>query len=85
LCRNDLDDGRRSLSLGGDAAFWRSFGDFRPHASDIEDPLIAELRVQLVLGESDQALVRLQPELLAAEATGRRRRALPCCSSARKC
>jgi LuxR family maltose regulon positive regulatory protein len=77
LCRNDLDDGRRSLALGGDIAFWRSFGDFRLHASDIEGPLIAELRVQLVLGKNDQALAQLQPELLVAEATGRRRRPSP--------
>jgi LuxR family transcriptional regulator, maltose regulon positive regulatory protein len=76
LCCNDLDDARRSLALGSDAALWQSFGDFSPHASDIEDPLIAGLRVQLVLGRSDQALSQLQPALLAAEATGRRRRAL---------
>jgi LuxR family transcriptional regulator, maltose regulon positive regulatory protein len=72
----DLDDARRSLAMGSDAALWQSFGDFRLHASDIEDPLIAELRVRLILGQSDQALRQVQTAWHDAEATGRRRRAL---------
>jgi LuxR family maltose regulon positive regulatory protein len=76
LRTNDFDAARRSLALGSDATVWRCFGDFKLHASDIEDPLIAELRLQLVLRQADQALPQLQTALRAAEATGRRRRAL---------
>jgi LuxR family maltose regulon positive regulatory protein len=76
LRTTDFDAARRSLALGSDATVWRCFGDFKLHASDIEDPLIAELRLQLVLRQADQALPQLQTALRAAEATGRRRRAL---------
>jgi LuxR family maltose regulon positive regulatory protein len=38
--------------------------------------LIAELRLRLVLGQSDQALPRVESALRSAEAAGRRRRAL---------
>lgn len=73
---SDPDGARRSLALGGDASIWQGFGNFHLHASEIEDPLIAELRVQLVLGQGDQALPQLEAALQAAEAVGRRRRAL---------
>jgi LuxR family transcriptional regulator, maltose regulon positive regulatory protein len=76
LSSNDIDDARRSLALGSDATVWQGFGDFRLHANDIEDPLIGELRLQLVLRQVDQALPQLQTALQAAEAAGRRRRAL---------
>jgi LuxR family transcriptional regulator, maltose regulon positive regulatory protein len=76
LSSNNIDDARRSLALGGEATVWPGFGDFRLHASDIEDLLIGELRLQLVLGQVDQALPQLQTALQAAEATGRRRRAI---------
>ena len=73
---NDVDGARRALALGSDAALWESFGEFKLHASDIEDPQIAELRLQLVLGQGNQALPQLEAALQAADATGRRRRAL---------
>jgi LuxR family transcriptional regulator, maltose regulon positive regulatory protein len=73
---NDVDGARRALALGSDAALWGSFGEFKLHASDIEDPQIAELRLQLVLGQGNQALPQLEAALQAADATGRRRRAL---------
>jgi LuxR family transcriptional regulator, maltose regulon positive regulatory protein len=76
LRSDDFDAARRSLALGSDATVWQSFGDFKLHANDIEDPLIAELRLQLVVGLADQALPQLQAATRAAEATGRRRRAL---------
>jgi LuxR family transcriptional regulator, maltose regulon positive regulatory protein len=50
LRSNDFDTARRWFALGCDATVWQSFGDFKLHASDIEDPLIAELRLRLVLG-----------------------------------
>jgi LuxR family transcriptional regulator, maltose regulon positive regulatory protein len=72
----DINLARRALSLGSDPALWRSFGDFRPYASEIEDPLIAEVRFRLALGHSEEALPPLDVALQAAESTGRRRRAL---------
>jgi LuxR family maltose regulon positive regulatory protein len=72
----DINLARRALSLGSDPALWRSFGDFKPYASEIEDPLIAELRVRIALGHSDEALPQLDAALQAAELAGRKRRAL---------
>jgi ATP/maltotriose-dependent transcriptional regulator MalT len=72
----DINLARRALALGSDPALWRSLGDFKPYASEIEDPLIAELRVRLALGHSDEALPQLDAALQAAELAGRRRRAL---------
>lgn len=39
-----------AMVLGSGAAVWQSFGDFQLHASDIEDPLITELRLELAGG-----------------------------------
>ena len=72
----EIDRARRALALGNDPALWRTFGDLKPYASEIEDPLIAEFRLRLALGHSDEALPPLEAALHAAEATGRRRRAL---------
>ena len=72
----DIDGARRALALGSDPALWRSFGEFKPYASEIEDPPIAEFRVRLALGHSDEALPRLEAALHTAESAGRRRRAL---------
>jgi len=72
----DINLARRAVALGSDPALWRSFGDFKPYASEIEDPLIAEVRVRLALGQNDEALPQLDATLQAAELAGRRRRAL---------
>ena len=72
----EVDRARRALTLGSDPTLWRSFGDFKPYASEIEDPPIAEFRLRLALGHSDEALPQLEAALHAAEAAGRRRRAL---------
>jgi LuxR family transcriptional regulator, maltose regulon positive regulatory protein len=72
----DINLARRALSLGSDPTLWRRFGDFTPYASEIEDPLIAEVRLRLALGHSDEALPQLDAALQAAELAGRRRRAL---------
>jgi LuxR family maltose regulon positive regulatory protein len=72
----DIDRARRALALGSDSALWRSFGDFKPYASEIEDPPISEFRLRLALGRCDEALPQLEAALHAAEAAGRRRRAL---------
>jgi LuxR family maltose regulon positive regulatory protein len=67
---------RRALALGSNSALWLAFGDLTPYASEIEDPPIAEFRLQLVLGRSDEALPQLDATLRAAEVAGRLRRAL---------
>jgi LuxR family maltose regulon positive regulatory protein len=72
----ELDRARRALALGSDPALWRIFGDLKPHASEIEDPLIAEFRLQLALGHNGDALAQLDAALHAAEVAGRRRRVL---------
>ncbi len=76
LRSGDLEGARRALATGGDEALWGGFGEFHLHAGEIEDPLIAELRLRLVLGQCDQALPRVESALRSAEAAGRRRRAL---------
>jgi LuxR family transcriptional regulator, maltose regulon positive regulatory protein len=76
LRSGDADGARRALAIGSDEALWGGFGEFNLHASEIEDPLTSELRLRLVLGQSDQALPRIQLALQSAEAAGRRRRAL---------
>ena len=76
LREGETDRARRALALGSDPALWRTFGDFQLYASEIEDPSIAEFRVRLVLGQSDEALPQLEAALHAAKAAGRRRRAL---------
>jgi LuxR family maltose regulon positive regulatory protein len=72
----EIDRARRALALGSDPALWRVFGDLTPHASEIEDRAIAAFRLQLALGHSDEALPQIEAALHAAEAAGRRRRAL---------
>src|SRR6516164_4639524 len=76
LREGEIDRARRALALGSDPALWRTFGHFQLYASEIEDPSIAEFRVRLVLGQSDEALPQLEAALHAAKAAGRRRRAL---------
>ena len=76
LRSGDVDGARRALATGSDPALWNSFGEFNLHANEIEDPLIAELRLQLVLEQSEQTLPRVKSALRLAEAAGRRRRAL---------
>jgi LuxR family maltose regulon positive regulatory protein len=73
---DNLDDARHSLALGSNAAIWHGFGPFLHHASDIEDPLIARLRLQLMLGQGGKALPELLAALQTAEESGRRRRTL---------
>ena len=76
LCNNDADGARRALANGSDAALWESFGPFNPHASEIEDVSIAQLRLKILAGEGKQALPQLQAARETAESAGRRRRAL---------
>lgn len=57
-------------------ALWSSFGEFNVHANEIEDPVIAGLRLQLAVGQSEQTLAHVELALRSAEAAGRRRRAL---------
>ncbi|HEX4598075.1 MAG TPA: LuxR C-terminal-related transcriptional regulator [Burkholderiaceae bacterium] len=73
---DNLDDARHCLALGSDPATWQTFGPFFHHASDIEDPLIARLRLQLMLGQGEKALPELLEALRNAEESGRRRRTL---------
>jgi LuxR family transcriptional regulator, maltose regulon positive regulatory protein len=73
---SDTNLGRRAVTLGSDPSLWRSFGDFKPYASEIEDPLIGEVRLRLALGHGEEALPQLDAAWQAAESGGRRRRAL---------
>jgi len=76
LRSNDREEARRSLALGADASIWESFGQFQLYASDIEDPFIARVRLELVLGNGEQTVSLLQTALDEAEAACRQRRAL---------
>jgi LuxR family maltose regulon positive regulatory protein len=73
---NDRQEARRSLALGADASIWESFGQFQLYASDIEDPLIARIRLDLVLGVGTETVPLLQTALRESEAACRQRRAL---------
>lgn len=76
LRSNDREEARRSLALGADASIWESFDKFQLYAEEIEDPLIARVRLELVLGIGEQTVPLLQTALRAAEAACRQRRAL---------
>ncbi|MCC8943579.1 hypothetical protein H8A97_00290 [Bradyrhizobium sp. Arg62] len=76
LRSNDADSARRALANGSDTAMWEGFGAFNPHTSEIDDVLIAGLRLCLTTGEGTKALPRISAERQAAESAGRRRRAL---------
>jgi LuxR family maltose regulon positive regulatory protein len=76
LRSNDPEEARRSLALGADPSIWKSFGQFQLYAEEIEDPLIARVRLELVLGIGEQTVPLLQTALLGAEAGCRQRRAL---------
>jgi LuxR family maltose regulon positive regulatory protein len=76
LCTNDREEARRSLALGADAATWASFGQFQLYAGEIEDPLISQVRLELVIGVDEQTVLLLQTALREAESACRQRRAL---------
>jgi LuxR family maltose regulon positive regulatory protein len=76
LRSRDTEDARRALATGSDTSVWDGFGAFKPHASEIDDVLIARLRLQLVIGEASRTLLQIQSEREAAESAARRRRAL---------
>jgi len=76
LRSNDRDEARRSLALGADASIWESLGQFQLYAEDIEDPLIARVRLELVLGIGEQSVTLLKTALREAQAACRQRRAL---------
>jgi LuxR family maltose regulon positive regulatory protein len=73
---NDVEGARRALGAGSDSALWGSFGEFNPQASEIEDVVMAEVRLQLVTNDAEKALPQLRAALRKAESGGRRRRAL---------
>jgi LuxR family transcriptional regulator, maltose regulon positive regulatory protein len=72
----DVDGARRALATANDHVLWASFGALNPQASEIEDVMIAELRLNLATGEAATALPGLRAALQQAESAGRRRRAL---------
>ena len=76
LRSNDREEARRSFTLGTEGSVWERFDQFQPFANDIEDPLIARLRLELVLGAGEPTLPLLEVELRKAEAAHRQRRAL---------
>jgi LuxR family maltose regulon positive regulatory protein len=76
LRSGDIGSARRAFAVGSDASVWDGLGAFNPHASEIDDVLIAGLRLQLVAGESGRVLPQINAARLTAEAVGRRRRAL---------
>jgi len=76
LRRGDIEGARRAFANGSDKQLWESFGAFNLQANEIEDVLIASLRLQLATGQCDHALSQLRMALQTAEAAGRRRRAL---------
>jgi LuxR family maltose regulon positive regulatory protein len=76
LRSGDVDGARRALATANDHVLWASFGALNPQASEIEDVMIAELRLKLATGEAATALPGLRAALQQAESAGRRRRAL---------
>jgi LuxR family maltose regulon positive regulatory protein len=76
LRNNDREEARRSLALGADVSIWESFGQFQLYAGEIEDTLIARVRLELVLGVGEQTVPLLQTALREAETACRQRRAL---------
>jgi len=76
LRKGDVEGARRAFGNGNDAVLWESFGGFNPRANEIEDVLIAGLRLRLAMGQSGNSLSQLRLAIKAAEATGRRRRKL---------
>jgi len=76
LRSNDGEEARRALTLGTDGEVWERFGQFHPYANEIEDPLMARLRLELVLGAGELTLPLLEVELRNAQAARRQRRAL---------
>ena len=76
LRSNDREEARRSIVLGTDASIWERFGQFQLYAGEIEDPLIARVRLELVLGIGEDTVPLLQTAVREAEASCRQRRAL---------
>ncbi|MCC8935689.1 AAA family ATPase [Bradyrhizobium sp. Arg68] len=76
LRSNDIEEARRALAVGSDMPLWDSFGSFKPYASEIDDVVIARLRVRLLAGEAQDVMSEIRAERQDAEAAGRRRRAL---------
>lgn len=76
LHAKDIESARRAFSNGSDATLWESFGPFHPYASEIDDVLIAKLRLQLAAGEHGDALAHIHAEKKAVQSAARRRRAL---------
>ncbi|WP_083636365.1 LuxR C-terminal-related transcriptional regulator [Bradyrhizobium sp. AS23.2] len=72
----DAEGARRAFATGRDPSVWDGFGAFKPHAGEIDDVLIARLRLQLVTGEASAALAQIHSERQSANSAGRRRRAL---------
>ena len=73
---SDIESARRFLATGADPAVWERFSGLNMHASEIEDVMIAEVRLRLASGEAKEALPQVQAARLEAAAAGRRRRAL---------
>lgn len=76
LRSNNNEGARRALAAGSDAALWDSFGAFNPHAGEIDDVMIAGLRLRQATGDSNETVPEIRAERQRAEAVGRRRRAL---------
>jgi LuxR family maltose regulon positive regulatory protein len=76
LRSGDVEGARRAFATGRDPMHWASFGAFNPQASEIEDIMMAELRLQLVTDEAGNGLPHVRAALQQAESAGRQRRAL---------
>src|SRR6201999_1023401 len=64
LRAGDIEAARHAFGTGRDPALWESFGALNPQASEIDDVVIAKLRLQLVTGEADLSLPRIRTALL---------------------
>jgi LuxR family maltose regulon positive regulatory protein len=76
LRSGDIGSARHSFAIGSDASVWACLGAFNPHAGEIDDVAIADMRLQLVAGEPSRVLSQISAERQAAEAAGRGRRGL---------
>ena len=73
---HDANEARHSLALGAGASVWQGLGKFQLYANELEDPLIARVRLELVFGDGERALPLVESALQAAESTHRQRRVL---------
>ncbi len=74
LLRGDGESARRYLELGSDPRIWAAHEGFHLFAQELEDPLTATARLNIVLGKAEQAIAPLQHAIREAEAGGRRLR-----------